>query len=472
MEEHHPFESELITRIGWLIRLRWLAVLGMVLAIGFSALWFPGRLALPSLLGVTAAIATYNLLFLLYLRALQSAPSAAMRVRQASRVAYAQIALDLAALAALLHFAGGVESPMALFFVFHVILASILLRPKVSYFMAGLASMLFVAVAGLEYSGVIKHYHLPISGAELYREPLFLLVSIATLTLALFLVTYLTTSITIQLRARDQELFESNLTCQIRSADLETLNEELEQIDQERTRFIVLVTHELRAPINTIYSALDLALSGYASQEKTQEILERAQHRVTELLQLIGDLLDLLKARELTGQQVQTPPIQLADVLRDVVDFIQVEAAEKNLGLQLDVAADLAPVEMLPDQAKLIWTNLLSNAIKYTDVGGDIHISLSQDAAQVVGVVRDTGIGITAEDLPHVFSEFFRAQNARSVSRHGSGVGLAIVRRIIENWGGKIWVESTPGVGSTFTFTLPKADIQAGLRQVAGQAED
>jgi signal transduction histidine kinase len=458
VEEHHPFESELIARIGWLIRLRWLAIFGMALFLGLATLWLPDVLPLTSLLLVIALIALYNLLFFLYLQSLRSGPSGAVRLKHATLFAYVQIALDLVALAAVLHFAGGVENPMAVFFVFHVIIASILLSRSVSFLMAGLASLLFVAVAGLEYAGVLPHYHFPIFDAELYQQPRYLVVSTATMTLTLFLVTYLSTSITVQLRARDRDLLQSNLTCQIRSAELEVLNEQLQQIDKERTRFIVMVTHELRAPINTVYSALELALSDYAPREKVDEILARAQRRVTELLDLIGDLLDLAKVRQQAGQQIQVAPIQLAGVLQDVVDFVRIETEEKNLTLELDVADGLASVRILPDQAKLLWTNLLSNAIKYTGFGGKIRVSLGQDETHVTGVVCDTGIGISQEDLPHVFDEFFRAENARSVSPHGTGVGMAVVRRVIENWGGKIWVESTLGVGTTFTFVLPRAD--------------
>jgi signal transduction histidine kinase len=344
-----------------------------------------------------------------------------------------------------------------MFFVFHVIIASILLSRPVSYLMAGLASLLFAAVALSECAGLIPHYHLPIFAVELYQEPLYLLFAMTTVTLTLFLVTHLATSITMQLRARDRELLESNLICQIRSTELEQLNERLQQIDQERTRFIVLVTHELRAPINTVYSALEVALSGVASPEKTNEILARAQRRVSELLDLIRDLLDLAKAREQARQQPEVVPIQLADELHDVADFVRVEAEEKDLKLELALADDLAPVRIPQDQARVVWTNLLSNAVKYTRAKGSVYVSLRQDQQQIIGVVRDTGIGIAPDDLSHVFDEFFRAGNARTVSPHGTGVGMAVVQRIIENWGGKIWVQSELGVGSTFTFALPAA---------------
>jgi two-component system sensor histidine kinase BaeS len=102
---------------------------------------------------------------------------------------------------------------------------------------------------------------------------------------------------------------------------------------------------------------------------------------------------------------------------------------------------------------------LISNAIKYNQPGGRIEIRLAQDAQRVTGTVYDTGIGIEPGDLPHVFDEFYRAANAREISPHGTGVGLAIVRRVIENWGGKIEAASEPGRGTRITFSLPQAQV-------------
>lgn len=461
MEERLPFDSELISRIDWLIMLRWWAVVGTALAIAMALLAFPGTLPAGALLSVTAAIALYNLILLLYLRSLQRGEAGAVRLQHATQMAYAQIALDLAALAALVHFAGGVESPIWVFFVFHAIIASILLRRAASYLAAGLATLLFAAVAGLEYAGVLQHHHLPFVPGEGYLSPLYVFVSIAALALTLALVVYLTGSISIRLRQRDRALFESNSTCQVRSVELAELNEQLRRLDAERTRFMLLVTHELRAPISTIYSALQLVRAGYTSPPQTEEMLERAQSRASELLTLIGELLDLTKVREQTVHWQSLTPIQVADVLRNVVEFMSADATRHNLSLVTDIAPDLAPVRAVPDQMKLVWTNLLSNAIKYNQPGGSVVVSLSQDERQVIGQVRDTGIGIAREDMPRLFEEFYRAGNAKLVSPHGTGVGLAIVRRIIESWGGTITVQSELGHGTTFTFFLPRSDVDA-----------
>jgi signal transduction histidine kinase len=313
------------------------------------------------------------------------------RLHRATSFAYVQITLDLVALAALIHFAGGVENLLAFFLVFHVIIASILLPRGSSYLVAALAVLLYESVIALEYAGLLPHYHLPMLEQEPYQNLLYLFTASAVMIFMLFLVAYLATSIASRLRERDRELWESNQTCQIRSQELEDLNERLRLIDGERTRFMVLVTHELRAPISTIYSALELALGGYAPPEKTREVLARAQNRATDLLDLIRDLLDLTKAREEMDQQAQVVPIQLADVLREVVDFVRVEAEGKGLTLEVEIKPDLAPVRTLSVQMKLVWTNLLSNAIKYSEIGGKIQVSLDQDARRVIGSVRETG---------------------------------------------------------------------------------
>lgn len=457
METKLPVEEHFIGRNGWLIRLRWLAVACSALAIGLGALLFPDTVAVGPLLAVAAAIALYNLQFSLYLRTLRLAPAGAARLRQATHFAYAQVAVDLLALAVLLHFSGGIENPLVVCFVLHVITASVLLQRRVSYLVAALASVLIAALAGLEYSGVVGHYHLPVFGVELYRHQLYLATSTGVLAGTLFLVAYLTTSMTTQLRDQDRELQATIEMSRTWGRELEEVNEQLRRTDAERTRFMVLVTHELRAPVSAIYSCLELALSGVASPGKAREVLERAQNRAKELLAFISDLLSLTRIREQAVVRDALPTIQLADVLRDVEDVMKVEAERADILFGVDIAPDLAPVRARADQMRLVWMNLVSNAIKYTHPGGIVRVVLGQDAQNVVATVHDTGIGIAPDDLAKVFDEFYRASNARLVSPHGTGVGLSIVRRILENLGGRIWVDSEPGLGTRFTFTLPRA---------------
>jgi signal transduction histidine kinase len=455
-----PFETELIERLDWLIRLRWLAVLGTGLALVLAYLLYPDELSVGPLTAVVLVIVLYNLQFHFYARTLRLAHAGPDRLGNATRFASIQIIIDLIALAVLVHYCGGVENPMAVFLVFHTIIASILLSQRVSFLMASLAALLFAAIGGLEYGGLLPHYHLPILGeTELYDKPAYLLTIVGIMAVTLWLVAYLTSSISVKLRERDRELVQSHQAILIKSRELEAVNERLQRVDAERTRFITLVTHELRAPINTIHTCVELALSGYASADTVRDILRRVQKRTTELAELITDLLRLARAREEASRDEPLGLIQPGEVLQSVVQLMKTEADGKDLFLSVDMDADLAPVRANADRFKLVWTNLLSNAIKYTEPGGIVAVMLKQTAEHVVGTIRDTGIGIAREDQQRIFEEFYRAENAKSLSPIGTGVGLSIVQRIIENWGGRIWVESELGLGSKFTFILPRADV-------------
>lgn len=459
MESRIPVETELIERIAWLISLRWLAILGTGAVLIVASLLYPGKLAQLPLAIVTLVIALYNAQFYFYARALEQSHAGAARLQHTTRFAIVQIVLDLLALATLIHFSGGVENPMAVFFVFHTIIASILLPRGISFLMATIAALLYAAIAGFEYAGILPHYHLPfLEDLELHRVVPFLLVQATVLTLTLWLVAYLTSSISIKLRDRDRELVQSHEVILAKSRALEGVIERLRRIDAERTRFLMFVTHELRAPINTIHTCSELALAS-ASPETVRDILTRIKRRTADLSELISDLLRLARAREEESHDAALGLVDTAAVLQSVVELMRAEAHSKDLFLSMDIDSDLAPVRANPDRLKLVWTNLLSNAIKYTEPGGIIGVALKQTSEHVVGTVRDTGIGIPPEDHPRVFEEFFRAENARTLSHVGTGVGLAIVQRLIENWGGRIWVESELGLGSKFSFELPRADI-------------
>lgn len=455
-----PVETELIERIDWLIRLRWLAVLGTALALAVAWLWFPDQLAMVPLMVVNLVIAVYNAQFYLYSRTLRLGHAGTARLRYATVFACVQIVLDLLALAALIHFSGGIENPLAMFFVFHTIVASILLPRGVSFLMATLAALLYAAIAGLEYGGLLAHRHFPILGQlEVYNIGPYVLTVAGAMTLTLWLAAYLTSSISVKLRKRNYELMQSHQDILAKSRELEAINERLRRMDSERTRFITLVTHELRAPINTIHTCMELGLSEHASPERVRDILERVKKRTAELSNLISDLLRLSRAREESNRDEKLGLVQPADVLQSVVQLMKAEADSKDLFLSLEIDSAVAPVRANADRLKLVWTNLVSNAIKYTEPGGIVAVALKQTPERLVGTVRDTGIGIPPEDLERIFEEFYRAENARDASPVGTGVGLAIVQRIIENWGGEVWVESELGLGTRVSFALPRADV-------------
>jgi two-component system sensor histidine kinase/response regulator len=239
------------------------------------------------------------------------------------------------------------------------------------------------------------------------------------------------------------------------AAKLTRAKEEMERLDRFKTAFTLTVAHELRAPVNALLSFLLAMLKGYVAPDQQQDILQRAIERSQELLDLIDDLLNLAAAKEeLAPPKRQT--LSLADSLEKVVPLLQAQAEEKGIAFAVEVR-QRPQVEANPDQVKQLWTNLISNGIKYTPSGGKVTVTLNEERGSAMGKVEDTGIGIAPEDQDQIFEEFYRTPQAKEMEARGTGLGLALVKRIVEGLGGTIEVESALGQGSRFTFRLPVA---------------
>jgi len=264
-----------------------------------------------------------------------------------------------------------------------------------------------------------------------------------------------------RMRDLNEQLRLANAECKSRREDLERLNAELAhanakliELEDVRAQFTLLVTHELRAPVAAVQSYLKLILEGYVPQAKVRETLEKAEKRAMEQLALIADLLELGRIGSADARgQVQS--VQVERSLHEQADLLASGARERNITLNLDVGPDLPPVLTNPDQIKSLWNNLISNAIKYNRDAGQVNVTLQQEGDRLVASVSDTGIGIPREAMARLFSEFFRADNAKAHSRMGTGLGLSIVKEIVERSGGQITAESELDKGTTFHFWLP-----------------
>lgn len=237
--------------------------------------------------------------------------------------------------------------------------------------------------------------------------------------------------------------------------ELARAKEELERLDRFKTTFMWTVAHELRAPLNALQSFLLAILKGYIPPEEQQEVLGQAVRRVQELLDLVDDLLKLAAAKSEKGLE-KREPVSLADALERVAPLLQKEAEAKGLAWALEIRARPV-VQADPDQMAQVWSNLISNAVKYTPAGGRVRVVLEERDGWAVGTVEDTGIGIAPEDLGRVFEEFYRTPQAKEVAPRGTGLGLPLVKQIVEGHGGRITVESEVGRGSRFVFRLPSS---------------
>jgi len=215
------------------------------------------------------------------------------------------------------------------------------------------------------------------------------------------------------------------------------------------------MSHELRTPLNAILGYTELILDNIYGEvgEKVRDVLGRLEKSGRHLLALINDVLDLSKieAGQLT---LALAEYSMADVVQTVVTAVEALAAEKHLALKVAVAPDLPLGRGDERRIGQVLLNLVGNAIKFTEVGEvRVEVSASDGAFRVA--VADTGPGIAPEDQAKIFEEFQQVDSSSTRKKGGTGLGLSIAKRIVEMHRGRIWVESSPGKGSTFCFTLP-----------------
>jgi signal transduction histidine kinase len=235
----------------------------------------------------------------------------------------------------------------------------------------------------------------------------------------------------------------------------------LADLDRDKSKFLRITTHELRAPVRVTESLLMTLGDGFVGTltAEQRDVIQRAQRRLASLHELIDDLLDLAAGKADMGQ-VQPRRVDLRAAASDVVDRLRPVAKGKGLALELDQPS--GPLEVFCDPADLdrIVVNLVSNAVKYTAHGG-VRVSLSMADGRVRFDVADTGIGIPREALPYLFNEFYRASNAKAAGESGTGLGLAIAKLLVARYGGEISVASQEGEGTTMSVTLPPAPPHA-----------
>lgn len=430
----------------WFIRLRWLAVAALVVIVSVTR-WAIGiKLPLRELFGLGAVLAVYNILFFWYLESLTAKGSDGVSYRTAERFANVQVLADLVCMTVLLHFSGGVENPLSVFYIFHVIIASIMLPKGQSYLQALFAFCLFTALVLLEYYGVVRHHHLEgyISEPQ-YRSGPYIFGHLGVLAVTLVMSAFFTTSIVARLRERQ--------------AALATTSARLAELEARKSRFMRVAAHQLRAPLSAIHSLLTVVLRGYESmeEEKRLEMVARAENRTRLMLDLLADLLSLSRLRDAREEGHERDLVAIDELLGRVIELYRPQAEEKHQDFHTALRAPQARVLGEPDRLRDVFTNLVSNAVKYTPERGRVSVTTRADDTAVVCEVEDDGIGIPPEDQAHLFEEFFRASNAREFAREGTGLGLSIVREVVEVHGGRVTCESEPGEGTRFTVTLPLA---------------
>ena len=466
---HNPEEAALLMRLRVFVTMRWIAIAGVIIAtlvaselldIGFPTL--PVHIIWP-------VIALYNVVFYLQLRAMGRERPGEI-IHRARTYGNTHVFLDLLSLTVLLHYTGGIENPLIFFYVFHIVLASIALHYRIVYVAATAALVMVGLLVGLEYAEVLPHVHLEgFVSPTLYQDGPYILAVLLALAAILYGTTYMATAISGELRKRQRQVVQlGERRLEEKKDELEQAEKEMAKLAEEKDRFLQFISiaaHDLKAPLTAIQGFLWVMVGGYAGEltDKQKNILERSSKRITELLNLISDLLDIPRIE--TGQIVpEMKEISLRQVIRNCLQEQRKAAKDKGLRLRVELPNGLSRIRGSSPRLQQVIANMVGNAIHYT-TEGEITVRVTEQSEDIQVEVEDTGIGIPADDLPHIFDDFYRAGN---VQEKGTGLGLSIAKRIVEAHGGSIWCESPcPDThqGSRFTFALPKAGKQSRRQQ-------
>jgi|GEM_PF-783668 len=271
-----------------------------------------------------------------------------------------------------------------------------------------------------------------------------------------------------ELSAQNEELQVQAEELQTQERELREKNIQLERATRSKSEFLARMSHELRTPLNAVIGFSEVLAEGIfgglnaKQKEYVRDILTSGRH----LLNLINDILDLSKieAGKIDFQPVAVNPVL---PLRESLAFLMPDVQSKQLNLEIGIQYDENTVKADPERLKQIFTNLLSNAVKFTPAGGRIKICSVPFGKDLRISIADTGIGIPPEIQTEIFEEFKQGKHLHR-DQKGTGLGLAITRRLVEMHGGRIWVESEPGRGSTFTFTLPMTEEGKGATREIG----
>jgi signal transduction histidine kinase len=232
---------------------------------------------------------------------------------------------------------------------------------------------------------------------------------------------------------------------------------QLRDLDRRKDEFLAVLSHELRTPLTTMIGWLRMLRTGALDASQTERRLETIERSTWSLAHMIDDLLDI--SRIASGKMIiDRQQVSLASIVGEVVDSFQSHAHDKGVTLEVRLEANVGSVSGDRERIRQIVVNLVTNAMKYTDAGGRVDVQLIGTDGMARIVVRDTGIGIEPQLLPHVFERFRQGDWRKAGVKGGLGLGLAIVREIVELHDGVVGVNSDgPGMGATFTVTLPVA---------------
>ena len=452
-EQYDSFWNEIKQRNLWLIRLRYGAVVMIICLIfgvyllenGFSDFYlntFPHWI-------IAGAILFYNLIFQKVWKILpDKIPNE--NCFHSVHFALLQIGFDFFALMLFIYFTGGIETPLFAFFIFHVIIASLLLSHSLVNLIITLTIIFSSFGAILECINVLPHYSLEgLWHISLYDNLNYLVIYFALFSITLYLSSYLANSIASNLYDREQKITVAY--------------SELENAEKTKSRYVMTVVHDLKTPIAAASTYLDMLLDGTLGELQSQQLkpIERSKARLNGAIDIIKDILQISQLKlDANAQNLES--VDIVDTLNEIINDHRVILESKNIEFNSEVTSTkLLVIQAEPKMLRLALANLVSNAAKYTENDGKVEFSASCEKGKISITVADTGIGIPENEIGKIFRDFYRTNLSKKKAIEGTGLGLTLVKQIVEMYGGSVTAkspshlktdENRPGTEFTVTF--------------------
>jgi signal transduction histidine kinase len=458
-------------RLRWFIRLRWVFLAAAVAVLAAERFLLPEVRRPPALLGVLVTLAAVNVCWMLLsdtlFRRVKEVGAAGGLTRPLYPVlfAHAQVAVDLLALTMILRYSGGVENPLAIFYLFHMAIVALLLQRWQAVLQGAWALLLYALLVIGEWRGWLQpHYEfLPQVSTGVYLRPEYVFSLLTVVACGIFGMLYFTCHIVARMEARERELQRAN-------AALRQAQQAIADLQRRRSRFMQVAAHQLKSPLAVIQTLADLIRSRIVPEEGIAPTCDKIIARCRDGINQVGRLLTLARVQDADPSHHLKCETDVLQVVSDLCQRFGPLAEAKNLQFtcRLPQRNDLI-VRIDPNDLRDCIANLIENAIKYTPGPGSVSVTVIPkfSRGQLNGVainVTDTGIGIDPGLLTPVagepgqipvFDAFRRGSNAIVAGIPGSGLGLSIVREVVEQAGGRIMVSSRPGEGSSFTVVFP-----------------
>ena len=397
-------------------------------------------------------------------------------------LATAQICAELVFFVIILHLSGGATSTAPIFFFIPIVSSIILFDVIGSLVIASISGLFVNSMVWLEYKGILQQvYGYPGSIIPMtYDEFLLAATSTITITAVYFIVGAMAGYLSSVIKDREGKLVDSKHQAELQSERLRLLNEsqnsyarqlvrkdleltkqneKFSQLDKEKSEFVSTVAHQLRTPLSAIKWTLDILLKGDTVGELSVEqraLLMKANESNERIINLIRDMLGIDRI-ESGAYGLSFVDISITDLLSNIISEFESQASRKKIKIVIESQKDLPKVSVDPQRMRAVLQNLIENSIKYTREGGivTVDVRLSPIPEFVNIAVSDNGIGIPVAQQKDIFKRFFRADNAKAVDPEGSGLGLFIVKTIIQRHGGTMDFKSEEGKGTTFLISLP-----------------